>query len=106
MMMKMKPANIFDFYAPTGGATKIADFKVSTSAPNSFGNTPNVSGAKHMEFSTNKSVEVVGSDNKIKWGYWIIGGIIVLGTTAFLIWYYSEEQKRKRRGKGRLIFDG
>jgi hypothetical protein len=97
MMMKIKPANIFDFYAPTGGATKIADFKMSNAVPNSIGNNPNISVAHQMEFPTNKTVEVVASENKIKWGYWIFGGIFVLGTTAFLIWYYSEGQKRKRR---------
>jgi hypothetical protein len=97
MMMKIKPANIFDFYAPTGGATKIADFKMSNAVPNSIGNNPNISVAHQMEFPTNKTVEVVASENKIKWGYWIIGGIIAIGTTAYLVWYFSEEQKEKRR---------
>lgn len=101
MMIKMKPANIFEFYAPTGGATKIADFKVSTAAPNSFGTNPNVSVTHQIEFPNNKTVEVVGSENKIKWGYWIIGGVFVLGTAAYLIWYYSDAQKKKRRERER-----
>ena len=96
-MVKIKPANIFEFFAPTGGVTKIADFKGSTTAHNSFESNPNVSGAKHMEFTTITSERSVGSKNKIKWGYWIIGGIIAIGTTAYLFWYFSEEQKEKRR---------
>ena len=100
-MIRMKPVNIFDFYAPTGGSTKIADFKVSQSPPIALETPPIVSGTYQIESTPNITGEYVVSARKIQWESWVVGGILVLGTTVFLAWYYSDEQKRKRRDEAR-----
>ena len=43
-MIRMKPANIFDFFAPTGGGSKIADFKTRKCSPIAPETPPTVSG--------------------------------------------------------------
>ena len=96
-MIKIKPANIFEFIAPTGGATKIADFKGSPAPTISMESNPIASGTYHIDSAPNGAGEYVLTAKKMNWTNWIVGGIVVLGLTGALVWYYSEEQKKKRR---------
>jgi hypothetical protein len=98
-MIRIKPSNIFDFYAPTGGATKIAEIKGSQSQPFFIENQPIVSGTCKIECTPDMTCEYVVSAKKIKWGHWILGGILVIGSVAIIVWYSKEEQKKKHRGK-------
>ena len=100
-MIRMKPANIFDFWAPTGGGSKIADFKARRCSPIAPETPPIVSGTIQIEFSPKVVGEAVAPVKKINWVYWIIGGLLVIGTTGYLFWYYSDEQKKKRRDETR-----
>jgi hypothetical protein len=100
-MIKLKPANIFDFYAPTGGGSKIADFKASKCPPTAPETAPTFSGTIQIEFSPKVVGEALAPAKKINLGYWIIGGMLVIGTAGYLFWYYSDEQKKKRRDEAR-----
>ena len=98
-MIKMKPANIFDFWAPTGGGSKIADYKGSQSPKITIETPPIVPGTYQIDCTPNMTGEYVVSAKKINWGNWILGGIFLLGATGLIYWYYSDEQKKKRRDK-------
>ncbi len=100
-MVRMRPANISDFFAPTGGAAKIADFKASTSLPMVPETTLIASGTYQIECKPNMAGEAGVPSKSIKWEHWVIGGMLVLGTSVFLVWYFSEEQKKKRQDKAR-----
>jgi hypothetical protein len=98
-MIKLKPANIFHFWAPTGGGSKIADYKGNQSPPITIETPPIDSGTYQIDCTPNMTGEYVVSAKKINWGNWILGGIYLLGATGLIIWYHSDEQKKKRRDK-------
>ena len=98
-MIKLKPANIFDFYAPTGGGSKIADYKGSQSTTITIETPPIVPGTYQIDCTPDITGEYVVSAKKINWGNWILGGIFLLGATGLIIWYNSDEQKKKRRDR-------
>ncbi len=100
-MIRMKPANIFDFWAPTRGGSKIADYKGSQSPTITIETPPIVPGTYQIDCTPNMTGEYVVSAKKINLGYWIIGGMLVIGTAGYLFWYYSDEQKKKRRDEAR-----
>ena len=96
-MIKLKPANIFDFWAPTGGGSKIADYKGSQSPSITIETPPIVPGTYQIDCTPNMTGEYVVSAKKINWGNWILGGILLLGATGLVYFYLSDEQKKKRR---------
>jgi len=98
-MIKLKPANIFHFWAPTGGGSKIADYKGSQSPSITLETPPIDSGTYQIDCTPDITGEYVVSAKKVNWGNWILGGIFLLGATGLIIWYNSEEQKKKRRDK-------
>ena len=98
-MIKMKPANMFDFWAPTGGGSKIADYKGSQSPTITIETPPIVPGTYQIDCTPNMTGEYVVSAKKINWGNWILGGIFLLGATGLIYLYLSDEQKKKRRDK-------
>ena len=96
-MIKMKPANMFDFWAPTGGGSKIADYKGSQSPTITIETPPIVPGTYQIDCTPNMTGEYVVSAKKINWGNWLLGGLVIAGLAGGLIWYFSDEQKKKRR---------
>ena len=98
-MIKLKPANMFDFWAPTGGGSKIADYKGSQSPTITIETPPIVPGTYQIDCTPNMTGEYVVSAKKINWGNWILGGILLLGATGLIYLYLSDEQKKKRRDK-------
>lgn len=98
-MIKLKPANIFHFWAPTGGGSKIADYKGSQSPPITIETPPIDSGTYQIDCTPNITGEYVVSAKKINWGNWILGGIFLLGATGLIYCYLSDEQNKKRRDK-------
>ena len=98
-MIKMKPANMFDFWAPTGGGSKIADYKGSQSPTITIETPPIVPGTYQIDCTPNMTGEYVVSAKKINWGNWLLGGIFLLGATGLIYCYLSDEQKKKRRDR-------
>ena len=98
-MIKMKPANMFDFWAPTGGGSKIADYKGSQSPTITIETPPIVPGTYQIDCTPNMTGEYVVSAKKINWGNWLIGGLVIAGLAGGLIWYYNDKQKKKRRDR-------
>ena len=98
-MIKLKPANIFHFWAPTGGGSKIADYKGSQSPKITIETPPIVPGTYQIDCTPNMTGEYVVSAKKINWGNWLIGGLVIAGLAGGLIWYYNDKQKKKRRDK-------
>ena len=96
-MIKMKPANMFDFWAPTGGGSKIADYKGSQSPTITIETPPIVPGTYQIDCTPNMTGEYVVSAKKINWSNLILGGIFLLGATGLIYLYLSDEQKKKRR---------
>ena len=74
-MTKLKPSNIFDYYAPTGKSMKIADFGISKKAiPAETIPTSNLVDPELPE----------GSKKNNNWLYVIAGAIFVIGGIYFI----------------------
>lgn len=118
-MTKLKQSNIFDFYAPTGGGSKIADFGsgyknaaiTTTAAPSSNGNIGSSLSTDSIPYSSNigifGTVDASPSNgpgnapkNDNTWVYWVLGAA-VLGGSIYLIHrhFKNKEQEEKRRGQ-------
>ena len=94
-MIQTKPSNIFDFYAPTGGAPKIADFtsKMSNSVSVSSVGQPIIASAP-VPSSNSSSAANIPSDSKGNntWK-WVIAGVIGVG--IYLIYDHFKEKNKK-----------
>ena len=111
MEMKTKPINIFEFYAPTGGGSKIADAmnvisdakKVNSNSATSNSGNPTISSSvaqpqPKYESASNTAGEINstseasnGKTNNLVW--WILGGVIVGG--SLWLWYRDLQKKKK-----------
>ena len=97
-MIQIKPSNIFDFYAPTGGAAKIADFisKASNSAATNPAGQPIIASAPTTSGSASSSTNIPGNsggDNTWKW----VVGLVIAGTIGYLIYDYYQEKKENEK---------
>jgi hypothetical protein len=113
MEMKTKPINIFEFYAPTGGGSKIADAmnvisdaakKVNSNSATSNSGNPTIPSSApktglNYESASNSGAGTInnsgreasnGKTNNLGW--WIMGGVIV----GSCLWLYIHSQKKKK----------
>lgn len=101
-MDKLKPSNIFDYYAPPGGVPKLADY--AKFIDNSYIETtiPEIKMATSVivDNLTPTLVDMSSSANSTSqskkdntWIYVLIGSVLVLGT-FYLIYYIKEEEKK------------
>ena len=97
-MIRTKPSNIFDFYAPTGGAPKIADFisKASNSAATNPAGQPIIASAPTTSGSASSSTNIPGNSGGDNTWKWVVGGIVV-GTIVYLIYDHYQEKKKNEK---------
>jgi hypothetical protein len=82
-MTKLKPSNIFDYFAPTGNSTKIADFGISKKAiPVETIPTSNLV-VPELPYGNKK-------DNTL---LYIFGGIVVVCGIAYLVNYANKKDE-------------
>ena len=82
-MTKLKPSNIFDYYAPTGNSTKIADFGISKKA------IP----AETIPTSNLVIPELPDGNKKDNTLLYIFGGIVaVLGIAYVVNYVYTKKE--------------
>lgn len=85
-MIKLKPSNIFQYYAPTGSVPKIADFAL-------LNNFKTETAAAVI--ATGNSTDLPGIEKKDNiWGYILIGAVIIAGI-AILVKINRDEEKEK-----------
>jgi len=99
--MKLKQSNIFDYWAPTDGKTKIADFgKNTTIITNSINTNKNIISDVNSNpiISTNNSQDTSLIESKNNTWFWIslIGGVILIGGIYLLNRYKIKEKENKR----------
>ena len=73
--MKLKPSNIFDFYAPTGNSMKIADFGIAKkTVPTATITASNHQGPELPE----------GGKKDNTWLYILAGAVIIIGGICYI----------------------
>ncbi len=82
-MTKLKPSNIFDYFAPTGNSTKIADFGISKKA------IP----AETIPTSNLVVPELPDGNKKDNTLLYILGGIVVVCGIAYLVNYANKKDE-------------
>lgn len=91
-MIKLKPTNIFDFYAPTSSIAKIADFGKSTNKLN----TALATSAPII----NTTIGLPNAGKKDNtWGYLLVGAAIITGIIA----YHFYRKKEKEESENYII---
>ncbi len=84
-MLKLKPTNIFDFYAPTGNSMKIADFGTPEKEIVKLSNTDScLNGQEIPEENKNHSI----------WLY-VLGGAVVVAGVFFYLNYKNRQEEDK-----------
>ena len=94
-MMKQKPLNIFDFYAPTGSISKIADFGATIK--------------KVATPSTIPSCEIIVSPNipyggkkDYTWTYILVGAIVIAGIVIAVKINRDETEEKERKANNKF----
>jgi hypothetical protein len=117
-MTKLKQSNIFDYYAPLNGGTKIADFgsalknaavSTKTVAPtnNTIGSSPNITSSITSASEAISVAEVAAAtinssgdgQKKDNTWIWVVVGLAVIGGGIYLLHRHikKEEEKENRR---------
>ena len=88
-MIKLKPTNIFDYYAPTGNSMKIADFGIAKkTAP-----------IETIAASNTQGPELPKNGKKDNtWLYILAGAVIIIGGICYIKYKkQKDEEKLKQR---------
>lgn len=98
-MIQTKPSNIFDFFAPTGGAPKIADFtsKISNSASISSAAQPIIASATTAQSNLNNPANIPGNSKENNTWKWVLGVGIVAVIGYFIYDHFQEKNKKDKK---------
>jgi len=99
-MLRLKPTNIFDFYAPTGGLSKIADFSMRQKNMGATPTSTPINGASGSMYSpptilSSPSVRASSNSNN-QWFYWLCGAVIIIAAIDYLAERSNEDEKNNR----------
>jgi len=99
-MLRLKPTNIFDFYAPTGGLSKIADFSMRQKNMGATPTSTPINGASGSIYSpptilSSPSLRTSSNSNN-QWFYWLCGAVIIVAAIDYLAERSNEDEKNNR----------
>ena len=98
-MIQLKPSNIFDFYAPTGGLSKIADFsllqKKMSAESKSVPFTRSIGGMYKVQAPLNSPPPSANSASDNTCTCVLIGLVIAVVVIHYLVESSNEEDKEK-----------
>jgi len=98
-MLRLKPTNIFDFFAPTGGSSKIADFSMRQKNMGATPASTTISGTSRSTYSpptiSSPSVRTSSNSNH-QWFYWLCGAVIIVAAIDYLAERSNEDEKNNK----------
>lgn len=93
-MIKLKPTNIFDYYAPTGNSMRIADFEIAKRTIPTTAVVPSNTQGPELTHSSKK-------DNT--WLYILAGAVIIVGGICYINYKkQKDEEQIQSRSKGNI----
>ena len=95
-MTQLKPSNMFDFFAPSGGGAKIADFitKSSNSAGTNPAGQPIITSAPVGAANINSTANIPDSSTGSNTWKWVLG-LALAGTIGYLAYVHYQEKKKR-----------
>ena len=99
-MLRLKPTNIFDFYAPTGGLSKIADFSMRQKNMGATPASTTINGTSRSAYSpppllSSPAVRTSSNSNQ-QWFYWLCGAVIIVAAIDYLAERSNEDEKNNK----------
>lgn len=87
-MIKLKPSNIFDYYAPTGNSMKIAN----------FGITKKTIPTTKVDASNNLGSELPNGGKKDNtWIYILAGAVIIIGGICYINYKKRQDEEISKK---------